>query len=88
MSSRVREYNHTRSCVECGRVFHASRYDADYCGSTCRSRASRKRKLDAAKFDKMKAAIRDYLKMYTYNDAAYRYALREVATFVHGQTRG
>lgn len=29
-------------CEECGRVFQSTRFDATYCGATCRSRARRR----------------------------------------------
>lgn len=39
--SRYREYNHAKTCEHCGSQFHASRFDARYCGGKCRQAARR-----------------------------------------------
>lgn len=37
----MRALNHGHYCDVCGNYFDSSRYDAQYCGSTCRSKAHR-----------------------------------------------
>lgn len=34
----------TRTCVECQKTFKAHRYDADFCGSACRSAFNNRRR--------------------------------------------
>lgn len=41
MNKRARLYNIEVWCDCCGQRFNASRYDAKYCSSSCRSRARR-----------------------------------------------
>lgn len=37
----MRSLNHGRYCEICRNFFESNRYDAQYCGSTCRSKAHR-----------------------------------------------
>lgn len=64
MPYTTRFYSHAHVCEDCGEVFHASRYDAKYCSSTCRGRARRKLQRAAKLRDKLNTAIIDYLNLY------------------------
>lgn len=48
-------------CYECGTEFEATRFDAAFCGSTCRSRNHRKSKQLDKIIDKAKTLVNDLI---------------------------
>lgn len=50
-SPRKRSYSVMCTCTECGNRFRASRTDAKYCSSKCRTRASRGRAVKPENID-------------------------------------
>ena len=56
-------YQH-KQCEECGERFDSSRYDAKFCGATCRSRAHRKEQARDKAIERAKKAIDDLRQYY------------------------
>lgn len=67
--TRSRWYSIARECECCGRMFDASRYDARFCGSACRSRAARRDKQLAALEKNALDAIEKLLRVQGSDDA-------------------
>ena len=57
MSKRYRNYDHARTCEACGDTFHASRYDAKFCSSACRSRYNRQSVLRSQRIERIKEML-------------------------------
>lgn len=55
---------HNQRCEECGNSFDSSRYDARFCGATCRSRAHRKEQARDKAIERAKKAIDDLRQYY------------------------
>lgn len=64
MGTRVRRYDISLSCVNCGGFFTASRSDAKFCGDKCRKEAERKVKRMDEQFESMLGALEGHCNQY------------------------